>query len=260
MKNNFKNFLIGFLIGASILIPGLSGGTTAIILGVYFIIFDSVYNIKNNFCYLLVLFAGVICGIILISVPLNYLLDHYYFEFSYFILGIIFGTTVIFKSELKNFNACKAMYIVIGILSIFLFKKVSTILSATGISFLNFIFVGVLSAAALILPGISFSNALIAFGYYDKLILALSSCDIRFLLELSASVLLGVILLSKLLVGLYKKNPLKINLIILGMILGSVFDVFDRLPVGLEFISSSLFFVSGLFTVSFMGLFKESAD
>jgi len=254
-----KHILFGILIGISVIVPGLSGGTTALMLGIYSDIIDFADNLlidfKKSFKFFTPLIAGAVIGIGFISFPLRFILDRFSLEFSFFVIGIILGsislfTNSIFKSPIKNFLCISA-----GITICFLLDSFFGNSYVYNDSSIVLLLIGLLSAIALILPGISLSYILIAFDYYEKIILAITNLNILFLLKFGASILLSTVLIIKILNKLYKKYPISINMLILGMVIGSIRQVFIRFPSSNELLVCILVFSLGIivsFTLSFV--------
>lgn len=251
MNKFIKNLIYGILIGASVMVPGLSGGTTAIILGVYFDIF------KLDFNLLVPLSLGGIIGVLGVSKPLCYLIGNHTFLFSYFVLGIIISSVIAFKDDFKKINLLNVLLITVGGITVFVCDGISDFVSKFDIPIISYLLIGIICAAALILPGISLSNALIAFGYYDKLIYAIDELDFIFIFKILFSILIGVIVLTKALLKAYKKYPISINMMILGMILASAKQVFIRLPNKNELAICTILFIFGFAVTFLMFLFKE---
>lgn len=264
MKYTIKQFIFGALIGASILIPGLSGGTTAVILGIYFQIFESVNSLKKDFkksiCLLLPLALGGIIGIMSVSRPIAYITEHYPVMFSYFISGIILGSILPFKNELSNFKINKLFFLLSGVFLVLIFDGLSGVLFISEYELLNYLIIGFISATALILPGISLSNALIAFGCYDAVINALNTFDILYLLKLFISISVSSLILAHSITTIYKKYPTSINLMILGMIIASVKQAFIRFPLYYETLPCLLLFFLGFGIVYFAVTFEKNTN
>ena len=91
MKNIIKNLLSGMIIGSSMLIPGVSGGTTAIIIGIYDRLIKAVSDIlkdlKKNISFLVQVAVGGIIGILLFSKAVLFLTEQYNFPMMYFLSG-----------------------------------------------------------------------------------------------------------------------------------------------------------------------------
>lgn len=230
MKNTVKNFIFGILIGASVMVPGLSGGTTAIILGVYAKIMEAVGNIFsrkiNSLIFLSVLGLGAVFGFYISSFPVSFLLNKFPVQFAYAVIGILAGSVPLFLKDAKN-HLFKNLFCVIGG---FVFTVLFDRMPVFGFGAATFIFISVLLAAALILPGISLTNILIAFGYYERVVNAVKELDVFFLVKFFGLVLLASIALAKILDKGYKKYPVPINMMILGMVLASAVQVFPGVP------------------------------
>ena len=229
-KNKWKTVIKGLVIGATMIVPGVSGGTMAIILGIYDRLISAVSsfgkNVKENLLFLASfgLSAGV--GMFLFSTPVSWLLEHYEIPtLCFFIAVILCGVPVIGrKSGVEKISLSVVMYILFGAFMVVCLSKVpENIFRAE--SFVGLIVAGIFSAAALILPGISFSHFLLILGIYDRLLAAVKMLEFKFLFPLGAGVLLGVILLSRLLESLMEKYPKQTYMIILGFILGSVGEI-----------------------------------
>lgn len=228
LKKYLRNFIYGIIIGASMMIPGFSGGTAAIILGVFYEIINSASKLltefKKSVKRLLPFAVGGITGIFLVCFPLNYLFTKYQIYFSYFIIGIIFGSIGCFLPSNKiKFKSI--IWVVIGAIPVVISQ-----ISSTNIMFVNnyflLVIVGFLSSIALILPGISLTNILISFGCYEELIKAIIDFNLLYIFVYSMSMIVGVLLLIKTIIKLYSKYTEITNLILLGMILCSISQIY----------------------------------
>ena len=85
---------------------------------------------------------------------------------------------------------------------------------------------GVIVAIALVLPGISTSHMLIVLGMYDRTLEAITSFDFVFLITLAVSTLVGVALITKPLEWTMRRFPQKTYSMILGFVVGSLFEIF----------------------------------
>lgn len=264
MNKTIKNFFCGALIGASILVPGLSGGTTALLLGIYGKIMNAIGNlfhdIKKNILFLFTLSLGAVLGFFLCSFPINYIMLHYSFEASFVIMGLLLGSTPVFLRSASEKPVRNTLLVIIGFLITTLFDEIvsKNAFEKGGLAIVTVI--ALLSAAALILPGISLTYVLLAFNYYEKLLIALTEFDILFLMQFFCTVLVFVILLSKLLDRGYKKYPVTVNMTILGMLLASVKQSYITMPLKGEALICILLFIFGVCIVPLICLFEKRAD
>lgn len=258
--NRWMTALKGLIIGSTMIVPGVSGGSMAMILGIYDRLISAISsfrkNVKGNLLFLImfVLSAGV--GMFLFSTPLAWLMEHYKMPTMYFFLGAVFGGIPLIekKSQIEKISWDVFLYMLIGAGIIFLFSKVPDetfqIGSGDGIgNYLMLFIAGILSATALVLPGISVSHFLLILGLYDELLNAIQTMSFGFLLFLGIGVLLGIILLTKILEYVMAKYPKQSYLIILGFIFASAGEIFPGIPNGFNVILCIGLAMAGFFAV-----------
>lgn len=260
-KNNdekFNKFLLlkGVIIGATMLVPGVSGGSMAMILGIYDRLISAVSSFRQNksrsFRLLLVVGAGGVLGMFLFSKPLLVLINKYPLPMMYFFMGAVCGSIpmIIKKSEMKKLSVRGVIYVILGIVMVFAISKIPADIvsdtTGTGLKTMLFLLVaGFLAAAALVLPGISISYILLVLGLYDEIMMAISQVYMAYLMPLGLGLLIGVILITKLLEKAMNSFPQPTYLIIMGFILGSMIEIFPGVPMGLEIILCGLSFITG---------------
>ena len=92
---------------------------------------------------------------------------------------------------------------------------------------------GFVASIALILPGISVSYLLYLLGVYDQILLAISSLSFSLLIPLGGGVIAGILATTKLLEKAMNRYPQATYLIILGFVLGSMWELFPGVPTDL---------------------------
>jgi len=106
MLKTIRNIFNGLAFGITETIPGVSGGTIAIILGFYFELIETINHftedIKKSLRFLLPLVVGMVAGILIFSSIINYLLLHYSFPTMLFFIGLITGIIPHIFSKVKN--------------------------------------------------------------------------------------------------------------------------------------------------------------
>lgn len=173
-----KNLLYGLVIGIGFIIPGVSGGVLATILGIYETILEKVSNLfknfKENILYLLPLLIGVITSILLFSKLILYLLNNKLNFISYVFIGLILGCVPYLFKEIKNKTNQKISifyFLISFIFGIILFliekNNISTINEPT---FLIMFIAGILYSAGKLIPGISGAALLMLLGIYEYLL------------------------------------------------------------------------------------------
>ncbi|MBE6937334.1 MAG: DUF368 domain-containing protein [Ruminococcaceae bacterium] len=242
------NVLYGFIIGALMLLPGVSGGTTAIILGIYDKIVSAVSsfrkNIKKNLIFLGTLALGGGIGVLLLAKPLETLVGLWYGPLCCLFGGLTMGSVPMLlkktgaKLNLKDILKV-ALWLVVGaaiVVGIEFMPEDMLTLGDSGILRFVLLFVlGIIFSVGFVLPGISLSYLMLVFGVYTPLLAAVSGLDIMFLLPLALGILVGTVLTTKLLETCMNKHPLPTYTVITGFVAGSVVallmnDIIPNLP------------------------------
>lgn len=250
----------GLIIGATMIVPGVSGGTMAIILGIYDRLISAVSsfrkNVKENFLFLSLFTISAGVGLFLFTTPLSWLLENCKMPTTYFFIGAVAGGIPLIekKSGVRKIGLDVLLYLFVGALALtFLSKLPQNLLITTQtneiVQYILLIVAGVISAAALVLPGISFSHFLLILGLYEQLLNAVKTLELTFLIPLAAGVLFGILLFSKMLEHVMEKYPKATYLLILGFIIGSVAAIYPGIPKGVEFIFCVLTLAAGFFAI-----------
>ena len=271
MKERIMLFLKGMVLGSAMIIPGVSGGTLAISLGIYERIINVIThffkNFKENIIFIINLGLGILASIILGALILNYTFEHYPIPTIIFFIGLLIGSIpsllkrVNFKNTLKVSNI---FYFLLGIslvLGVYLLKGNSEVKFSNGfnlIQTIKLLLVGVVAAATLVIPGISGSFMLMVLGYY-KPILAVITDTIKFnnllnniliLIPFGIGILLGIVGIAKLIEYLLKNHETKTYYAIIGFLVASIIEIFISLfsyqTSIIQIIISVILFVLGL--------------
>lgn len=270
-NNNFSTVLKGLIVGGTMLVPGVSGGSMAMILGIYTKLVHAVSsfmkNIKENFLFLALFCVGGGVGILTFAKPILYLIETYPMPMTYFFLGAVAASIPLILNEarVKTFSWKVVVYVIIGIIVVMMFstgtKETFQPAAAGGVtSFLLLGVAGFIAAIALILPGISVSYILLIMGLYDPTIKAISEFYMPFLIPLGIGLVLGILLTTKLLEYVMTKFPEATYLIILGFILGSMAAVFPGVPQGLTIILCIVTFALGFGAIYFLSLNERNKN
>lgn len=252
LKKHSSNFLKGFTMGAANVIPGVSGGTIALITGIFERLINSLkaFNIKaiklilkgkfkdfekhTDFIFILTVFAGAITSIMTLAKILEFLFNNYpIFIWSYF-FGLILASVLFVGKTIEKWN--------FGVITAFItgaaIAITITVLKPANenSSFLYLILCGIVAISSMILPGLSGSFILILMGNY-KLIMIKSinnlsnafSGDfstlpqaIKIITPVAIGVIIGLLAFSHLLSWVYKKFKNQTIAILTGFILGSL--------------------------------------
>lgn len=247
----------GLIVGGTMLVPGVSGGTMAMILGIYDRLVTSVSSFmkhkRESFFFLALFSAGGFTGMLLFANPLLALIEKYPMPMLYFFLGTVAGgIPVIFKqAQIERFSWKVPFYIALGLFAILLFTRlpIGTFQSEADSSIMQALFlmaVGLIAAVGLVLPGISVSYLLLLMGQYDGTMEAISDFYLPILMPLAIGLLIGIVLTTKVLERAMKRYPQTTYLIIFGFVAGSIVEVFPGVPAG-----TTLLLCLGLLTAGF---------
>ena len=241
MLNYIKKIIAGIAVGIANVIPGVSGGTIAVVFGAYSDLIGAasldIKTIKANFKIYLCLFGGMGLGALLFARLFKLVYERFPIQTNFFFVGLIVGSIFIIfdlvreKEKESSFSkVSKIIWFFIG-LSIMLalyFSKGAAASSAAAIETLslgNFILlflIGFAGAAAMVIPGISGSFILLILGAYYTVIKAITDLNIPVLIPIGLGVLAGFILSARLIGFLMEKFPKITYAFILGLVLGSV--------------------------------------
>lgn len=250
----------GIVIGIATLVPGVSGGTMAIILGLYDDIIHSISSffkdIKNNIIFLATVGIGGVIGLFAFSRIMELALEHFMFPMKYLFIGIIIGGIPVLykKAETKGFYVKDWLFFLIGVIIIMVMTfyngTIVNLASSTGFLQFAFLFVaGIIIAVALILPGLSTSFMLLAIGLYEITMQAISNLELNYLVPIGLGAAFGVITTTKLLENCMKNKPTQTYMLILGFVIGSIYEVFPGIPQGLDIVISIAALVLGFVVI-----------
>lgn len=253
--NTIYTIASGAWIGGTMTVPGVSGGSMAMILGVYDRLIGSVNGIfhkerrRESILFLLKFLLGAVAGLFLFSRLITFLLENEACAFPtrFFFLGaVVGGAPMIFRAAgVKRVSAAVFLYPIIGIAAALLISLIpSGLFEIGGEGFLSVLLGiliqlvgGLVIAVALVLPGISVSQMLLVLGIYEPLTEAVSSLDFMALLSfipLVIGTLAGIFLTTGILERAMGRHPMGTYLLIFGFILGSLPELFPGLPAGWE--------------------------
>lgn len=262
--------LKGIFMGIANVIPGVSGGTIAVVLRIFDEFIEAINNFYKDFrkyaAFLIPIILGSVIGIVIFSKFTAYSLENYSFPTNLFFTGLIMGSIpFIYKKAVEN--KPKLYYYLVAFIAcmvvvVFSFiKNNGNIDGGTSVSditlsipFLINIFIGgVLSSAAMVIPGISGSFVMVLLGLYNISItsvnglmnnignaivsltngtsffeavwLVISSKECIILCTSGVGIILGVLFISRIIELLLKKAFTLTYFIILGLVFGSIFSI-----------------------------------
>jgi putative membrane protein len=236
-------FLTGFAMGASDIVPGVSGGTMAFILGVYETLINAIksfnldairlglgFKIKElleyvSFKFLVALGLGLLTAVVTLSGFLSTTMDDpqgRIFLFAFF-FGLVLASILTVGIKVK-WSAVPALMFVIGTVVAFI---IVNIVPAEGDHSPVFLFVsGMIAITAMILPGISGSFMLLIMGQYDYVLTAVSEKDLPPVIIVGLGAIVGIIAFSRVLSFLLARFYDMTVAALVGFMAGSLWKIY----------------------------------
>lgn len=278
----------GMLIGVANVIPGLSGGTLAVAMGIYEKLIYLINNIfkepvkciKEMWTYI----VGMILGIGTSVYGIVYLFNVAPVPTSMLFVGLIIGSLPTIKEKLGTDKLKIVDYIVftvIAMLIIFMpiFATETTTTISTSVKDLIIMFLmGMLASATMIIPGVSGSMMLMIFGYYTSIMSIISECIKLFMtfkigecfmtvlpiIPFAIGVIVGIVLMAKLIEILLKKYHTVVYWGIMGLIVTSPFPMILQLDMHnisiWQAILSVLLLAGGMYATKLLSKIDEGSE
>ncbi len=262
--NFFKDILRGAMIGVANIIPGVSGGTMMVSMGVYDKIIWAINHIfkefKSSVKTLLPYGIGMLASIAGLSFCITYFFERFPLPTAFLFIGLIFGGLPVIFGGLKGkkANAGAVLLFVVFFALVILLQifggdrgvERELVVNAGEMGIL--LIMGVITSATMIIPGVSGSMVLMALGYYTPIIAqirlfieSLTAFDIDGLLKgfailipFGIGVLAGILLVARLIEFLLKRYPLYTYSGILGLVIASPVAVLMGIGVGAVSVSA----------------------
>lgn len=254
----FMDMIKGMFIGIANVIPGVSGGTMAVSLGIYDKLIGAVSNLlrdmKKSLLTLLPIGLGCALGIVGFTYAIEYLLSHHTYLTCMAFVGLIVGGLPILIRSLRREMLTKRRGVgLAGVLAFLALFSVAVFLPMMGsgeevlrtfrpdpITLISLFLVGLVASATMVVPGVSGSLVMMILGYYYGVIdtiknfldalKALNMAGIMdgliLLAPFGIGVLLGIFLIAKLISFLFERYGIETYCAILGLIAASPFAIF----------------------------------
>lgn len=284
-----KNVVCGILVGIANIIPGVSGGTIIVILGLFDKLMDAISNVfklkisfkerLENLWFIMQVLIGAAIGLIAFAKILNYLFVHFELQTIALFAGLILLSLPMLKKEEMDGKKINILFFILGILTIGIINYLSPgekgnivtyeelISKSLTPAFIgSLILMGALAGATMIFPGVSGSMVLLVLGWYHMFkgyVAAVTTFDIKILIPLifiALGIGLGIIFSAKLTSFLLKKHKINTMSFILGLIIMSAIVIFPlkkELYTFGNIITSVITFILGGGLIILLEKFKE---
>ena len=241
MKQWILLYLKGVAMGASDVVPGVSGGTIAFITGIYEQLLSTIksFNFNNiklfltgNFKqfwknidgnFLLCLFAGIATSFLSLAKLITYLIEHHPVEIWSFFFGLIIASTIFIGRGVKwNWKTLLSLLLFSIIAFIITSPQNAPIQTGENTPYWYIFLCGAIAICAMILPGISGSFILVLLGQYAFILQSLLEVNIPVILVFAIGAVAGIISFSHLLTWLFKHHEMITLSALTGFMVGSL--------------------------------------
>ncbi len=220
----------GVIIALGFILPGVSGGVLAAILGIYERMLSFLAHIRRNFkadfFYFLPVGIGGILGIGLLSRPLEFLLAHYQVIVLWGFAGAIVGSLPALWQEAESQSQRDKIdwswLINTFVASLVILYRMPYIFGTLPANFVTFILAGALIALGVLIPGLSPSNLLLILGLYSPMLIGFKNFDLlNVFLPIAIGGILAVLLFAKSMEYLLEHHHSRVFHFILGIVSAS---------------------------------------
>ena len=263
---HLRVFFCGILMGIADAIPGISGGTIALLLGIYEELIGSISNFniylfqnlkkkgikycwnKINGNFLLSLISGVLLSLVSFVKIFSILIQKYPLFIWSFFLGLILATLFVINRNIKKWD-------IVNFILIFIFAFLTILLSiinpsiSENINLFYILICGIIASSAMILPGISGSLILVILGVYTLIINALNNLEYNIILVFLIGCLIGIINFSKIIKWLFHNYRDYTFSIMLGLVIGSIYTVWPWRKSFTDDMTNEYIFLSVITTI-----------
>lgn len=278
-----KQILQGMVVGIANIIPGVSGGTMMVAMGLYDKLIHAITHLKSEFKdsmkLLIPIFAGAGIAIVALSRLFEFLLATYPIPTNFAFCGLIAGSLPFIFKKVKGHKVTVSK--IIPFLIFFGVVILMALLGETGgasadvsfgfVNLLKLFGVGIIAAATMVVPGVSGSMMLMLLGYYDTILKVINDfvdalvkfdmgglmTGVGILAPFGIGVVIGIFLIAKIIEFIFSKAEIHAYYGIIGLILASPIAILlktdwsgiSALMVGVGVVTFAL----GWFTASKLG-------
>jgi putative membrane protein len=269
LRRDLAHLARGFLMGGADIIPGVSGGTVALILGVYERLVTAISHVdltlldhlrKRRFAaaaahldlrFLAALGSGIALGILSLASLMHYLLEHHREPTTAALFGLIAASCVLVGTMVRRWSAGEAVGLLVGAVLAYWIVGVLPVVAPLHYGYL--FFCGVVAICAMILPGVSGAFILVILGMYfhvtgvlkDVLHGEINLQNFLTILVFASGCAIGLVSFSKVLRWLLARHESLTMAVLCGFMAGSLrkiwpfksdatLEYLDRLPLSAE--------------------------
>lgn len=266
MKEKLILFIKGIVLGVAFVIPGVSGGTLAVLLGIYEELIEAasnfyknMVNFKKYFMYLLPIGLGIIFSVAVFAKLIKFGLEKSPIITILIFLGMIIGGIPALVRNVKGtkINLKDMTLMLVGliiVISMLIFHKSNSNVVLTNMSITGYItlfLVGAIAAVTMVVPGISGSFTLMLIGYYEPILNLVNDItsfknlgpNLILIFIFMLGVFIGIIFISKIIEWCLKHYKRETYYAIIGFVLSSIISVLYEV---MQFPPNTLHYIIGL--------------
>ena len=246
-----KNLLKGMVIGLANIIPGVSGGTMAVSMGIYDKLIHCLTHLfkelKESIKFLIPILLGAAIALVGLSFIITPAFEHFPLQTNGLFIGLIVGGLPAVWKKVKG-NKIKISHgiafliffvLVIGMAAMGETEGQAADLTLSASSVIKWFLVGVLASATMVIPGVSGSMILLVIGYYNPIVATIKEfvealvsfnmpeilrcCGI--LIPMGIGIIVGIFVIAKIIEIIFEKFPLQAFWAIIGLIVASPFAI-----------------------------------
>jgi putative membrane protein len=239
-KEGSNNFIVGFLVGAVSMLPGISGGIVAVLFGIYERLIDDINHIrtkiKEDLGFLLTVGGGIFLGLLVFVYITDWLLGAFFVATMFFFVGLIIGQLPDLIRITKKGEPTRGPHIVwlalgLAIMIGLLFLELRTgggggeaVIESSGllIGVLLSFFAGAILALSKIIPGISGSTVLLALGLFTWMLTIITDFKLVYLLPFCIGFVIAVFAFAKVMGYILENHHHTVYYFITGLTVGSI--------------------------------------
>ena len=261
-----KTILKGLVMGTANIIPGVSGGTMAVSMGIYDKLIHCLTHLFKEFKESIKFLIPVAIGMGIALVGLSFIIEpafaHFPLQTNCLFVGLIVGGLPAVIKKVKG-KGVKVSYVipflvffavVVGMAAIGEQEGAAADLSFNLWSVIRLFVVGVIASATMVIPGVSGSMMLLLMGYYNPIVAsiknfvkALVAFDVNGILQgcgvlvpMGLGIVVGIFAIAKLIEVIFEKFPIQAYWAIIGLIVASPFAIFLLGEIGTVTVASVL--------------------
>ncbi len=278
-----KSILKGMVIGIANIIPGVSGGTMMVAMGIYDKLIHCITHLfsefKKSVMFVLPIVIGMLVAIVASSFVLSEMFEKIPIQTNLLFVGLILGGLPAILKKVKG-NKIKAGHIVVGLIFFALVVGMAAMGESEGeaadlsfglVNVLKLLGVGVIASATMVIPGVSGSMVLMLMGFYQPVLDAIKDfftalialdfdgilAGMGILVPFGIGVVVGIFAIAKLVEIIFEKFPMYAYYAIIGLIVASPFAIYlmGSFPAltAVSVITGILAFVAGFFVALKLG-------